>query len=100
MVGHRLQPRGRRAPRRTVRGRRWGHGYATEIGAAALTFAFETLDTDEVVAFSEPHNTRSRAVMDRLSMAYARDIVHDDLAFVLYTIDRDRWRVSLRPSPR
>jgi [ribosomal protein S5]-alanine N-acetyltransferase len=73
-----------------VLGELWGRGYATEIGRAGLTFAFDELGADEVVAFTEPHNTRSRAVMDRLGMTYQRDIVHDDLNFVLYDVAAPR----------
>ncbi|HRX86853.1 MAG TPA: GNAT family N-acetyltransferase [Phycisphaerae bacterium] len=46
----------------------WGQGYATEAAQAALAFAFETLQLDEVVAFTVPTNTRSRRVMERLGM--------------------------------
>jgi ribosomal-protein-alanine N-acetyltransferase len=69
-----------------VRSPMWGQGYATEIGRAALAMAFEELGADEVVAFTEPHNRRSRAVMERLGMSGARAIVHDGAPFVLYTI--------------
>ncbi len=64
----------------------WGQGYATEIGTTGLAFAFDELGVDEVVAYTEPHNVRSRAVMERLGMTYQRDIVHDDIDFVLYSI--------------
>lgn len=63
-----------------------GRGYATEIGREALAFAFDEYGTDEVVAFTEPHNERSRAVMVRLGMTYSHDIVHDGERFVLYRI--------------
>jgi RimJ/RimL family protein N-acetyltransferase len=63
-----------------------GHGYATEIGREALAFAFDEYGADEVVAFTEPHNERSRAVMVRLGMTYSRDILHDGERFVLYRI--------------
>ena len=72
-----------------VLGRFWGNGYATEIGRAALSFAFDELDADEVVAFTEPHNTRSRAVMERLAMTYRRDITHEGDLFVLYSTQAD-----------
>jgi RimJ/RimL family protein N-acetyltransferase len=62
----------------------WGHGYATEVGQAGLTFGFEQFDAQEIVAYTEPYNTRSRAVMERLNMRYLRDIVHEDETFVLY----------------
>ncbi len=66
-------------------GTHWGQGYATEIGRASLAFAFDHLGASEVVAFTEPHNVRSRAVMERLGMTYRRDIDHDGYRFVLYT---------------
>lgn len=68
----------------TVRPELWGQGYATEIGRAGLAFAFDELGADEVIAFTEPHNTRSRAVMERLGMRYSHDFVHHDLPMVLY----------------
>lgn len=49
--------------------RYWHHGYATEAAAAALTAAFGPIGLDEVVAFTVPHNTASRAVMERLGMS-------------------------------
>ena len=63
---------------------RWGQGYATEMGMAGLEFAFNELGAREVVAFTLPHNARSRAVMDRLGMRYDREIVHAGMGHVLY----------------
>jgi RimJ/RimL family protein N-acetyltransferase len=79
----------------------WGHGYATEIGRAGLAFAFEKLRADRVVAFTEVHNLRSRAVMERLGMTYAHEFhspglmpgsedIHDDALFALYEITPGR----------
>jgi RimJ/RimL family protein N-acetyltransferase/8-oxo-dGTP pyrophosphatase MutT (NUDIX family) len=51
-----------------------GRGLATEIGRAGLEFAFETLAAQAVIAFTERHNTASRAVMERLGMTYAGEI--------------------------
>ena len=65
-----------------------GHGFATEIGRAGLAFAFDELDADEVVAFTETDNMRSRAVMERLGMGDPREISHQAAPFVLYTITR------------
>ncbi len=72
----------------TVHPDRWGNGYATEIGRAGLAFAFNELGADVVVAFTEPHNRRSRAVMERLGMRYLREIVHQGGPFVLYATTR------------
>jgi [ribosomal protein S5]-alanine N-acetyltransferase len=67
----------------------WGRGYATEIGRAGLAFAFEELGADEVVAFTEPHNHRSRAVMARLGMRYRKEFERHDETFVLYATERN-----------
>ena len=46
----------------------WGKGYATEGAQAALEFAFNELQLEELVSFTSIHNTRSEAVMQRLGM--------------------------------
>lgn len=76
-----------------------GRGYATEIGAAGLRFGFDGLGHREIVAYTEVHNLASRAVMERLAMAFVRIIrapglvegsteVHDEAPFALYRIGR------------
>jgi len=81
-----------------VRGCFWGRGYATEMGQASVEFAFGPLAAEEVVAITEPHNVRSRAVMDRLGFTYRRSIVHDRLDFVLYDLTTPiSPQVPLRP---
>jgi RimJ/RimL family protein N-acetyltransferase len=46
----------------------WGHGYASEAARAVVSFAFDALALHELVSFTVPGNTRSRAVMERLGM--------------------------------
>ena len=55
-----------------------GRGYATEIGQAGLAFAAEDLGPGEVVAFTERHNRRSRAVMERLGMGFVDELAARD----------------------
>jgi RimJ/RimL family protein N-acetyltransferase len=80
----------------TVRSALWGQGYATELGLAGLAFAFGELGAVEVVAFTERHNRRSRAVMERLGMRFVTEFpargliegrpgIHDSAPFALYT---------------
>jgi ribosomal-protein-alanine N-acetyltransferase len=66
----------------------WGRGYATEIGRAGLAFAWDELGAAEVAAFTEMHNRRSRAVMERLGMSDAGLIEHRGEQFALYLISR------------
>ena len=84
----------------------WGRGYATEAARAALDFAFGPLNLPEVVSFTVPAHTRSRAVMERLGMRHAPadDFDHPALPeghplrrHVLYRISRDEWRPA-RPA--
>jgi ribosomal-protein-alanine N-acetyltransferase len=66
----------------------WGRGYATEMGRAGLSLAFDELGAEEVVAFTEPENRRSRAVMERLGMRYAHEFTRDGIQFALYVVGR------------
>jgi RimJ/RimL family protein N-acetyltransferase len=77
----------------------WGRGYATEIGRFGLDYAFSVPGVEEVVSFTEVHNARSRAVMERLGMRYVGRIlrpgliarsagVHEAAPFALYRITR------------
>jgi len=78
----------------------WGHGYATEAGSAALDFAFEALELDEVVSITTTGNVRSQAVMRRLGMT--RDpaddfeqshfpVAHPLRFAVLHRLPRQQW---------
>ena len=48
----------------------WGHGYATETGAAAMRHVLETLNRPRVVAIIDPGNEPSKRVAARLGMKY------------------------------
>ncbi|HWL37282.1 MAG TPA: GNAT family N-acetyltransferase [Frankiaceae bacterium] len=67
----------------------WGKGYATEAGRGGVRHAFETLGLDEIAATTLPDNARSRAVMERLGMTYAGEVVHAGLPHVLYVLRRE-----------
>jgi RimJ/RimL family protein N-acetyltransferase len=46
----------------------WGRGYASEAARAALDFGFSKVGLAEIVAYTVPHNHRSRGVMERIGM--------------------------------
>jgi RimJ/RimL family protein N-acetyltransferase len=52
----------------------WGRGYATEGARALVRWAFTELGVDEVVATTMAVNARSRAVMERAGLRYARTV--------------------------
>jgi RimJ/RimL family protein N-acetyltransferase len=81
----------------------WGRGYATEAAERALEFGFRRLDLDEIVSFTVPQNTRSRAVMERIGMHRdpADDFDHPRIdparypqlvRHVLYRLGRSEWQ--------
>jgi RimJ/RimL family protein N-acetyltransferase len=84
----------------------WGCGYASEIGRAALAFAFDVLGVQAVVSCTVRHNVRSRAVMERIGMKYAGEIrsrgmiegvagEQDDAPFAVCVLLRRDWdRIS------
>ena len=78
----------------------WGHGCATEAGAASIAHGFERLGLDEIVSMTVPANVRSRRVMERLGLTHdpADDFDHPQMPVghplarhVLYRIDRAAW---------
>jgi RimJ/RimL family protein N-acetyltransferase len=52
----------------------WGMGYATEAGQAALDYAFDVLQADEVISLIRPENVGSIRVAERLGETYQRDV--------------------------
>ncbi|MFI4975753.1 MAG: GNAT family N-acetyltransferase [Caulobacterales bacterium] len=60
----------------------WGSGYATEAGAAVLSWGFEVLAVPEIYSWTARTNHRSEAVMQRIGMVRApdHDFDHPDLA--------------------
>jgi RimJ/RimL family protein N-acetyltransferase len=83
----------------------WGYGYATEAGAAVRDEAFVRLELESVVAVHHPANSASGRVMEKLGMAFERDIVAGvDWPLRLYRLTREQWTsrrsAAARSSPR
>ncbi len=75
----------------------WGRGYASEAGRMAVDWAFTTLDLDEVISVTLPHNTASRRVMEKVGLTDTGTTVtlrgHEQ---VLYRITRTDWERTTR----
>ena len=67
----------------------WGHGYATESGAAWVRWGFEHLRIPYLTAYVAPENDASRSVAERLGMSVLRTDVHHDLPVLVYAVRRD-----------
>lgn len=79
----------------------WGKGYASEAARATVNWAFAHLPDDALYAITNVNNTRSRAVMERLGMAYQPelDFGHPRIdpadplhPHVTYRLGREEWR--------
>jgi RimJ/RimL family protein N-acetyltransferase len=66
----------------------WGRGYATELGAALVAYAFDTLGVDRVVAQVEPANRASRHVLEKLGMTERELRTAYGRPHLLYAVDR------------
>jgi len=77
----------------------WGRGYATEGSRALVRRAFTELGVEEIVATTMTINTRSRAVMEKAGLRYARTVHLDwpdpvdgtEHGDVEYRLSRDDW---------
>ena len=79
----------------------WNKGYASEAALACLKLAFETLDLQEIVAFTAEKNMRSQAVMKKIGMHWSSEDNFDNPSFpeghpsrknVLYRIKKQQWQ--------
>jgi RimJ/RimL family protein N-acetyltransferase len=74
----------------------WGHGYATEAGAAARDEAFLRIELDSIVAEHHPANPASGRIMEKLGMAFEREGVNRiGWPFRLYRLTREEWARGL-----
>jgi RimJ/RimL family protein N-acetyltransferase len=70
----------------------WGLGYATEAGRAVRDEAFGRLELESIVAVHHPENAASGRVMEKLGMAFERDVVtRNGWPFRLYRLTREQW---------
>lgn len=81
----------------------WRNGYALEAAQAALKFAFEVLQLEEVMAFTAVVNEPSQRLMQRLGMSNTQqdfyhpmlDANHPLATHVLYKMSQKDWQQLL-----
>jgi RimJ/RimL family protein N-acetyltransferase len=70
----------------------WGQGYATEAGSAVRDEAFERLELESIVAVHHPANASSGRIMEKLGMAFERDVLAESgWPLRLYRLTRHQW---------
>jgi ribosomal-protein-alanine N-acetyltransferase len=70
----------------------WGRGLATEMAEALVVVAFERLSLPDVTSFTLPTNRASQRVMEKVGLAYERDVVHAGLPHVFYRLTAAAWK--------
>ena len=72
--------------------RTWGQGFATEAASAVRDEAFARLELETIVAVHHPANAASGRIMEKLGMAFERDVVaRNGWPFRLYRLTREDW---------
>jgi RimJ/RimL family protein N-acetyltransferase len=70
----------------------WGRGLATEGGAAALRFGFETKGMERIISIAHRENVASQRVMEKLGLKREGATDWRDQPVVWFAISREDWR--------
>lgn len=76
---------------------RWGEGFATEGGAAALAHAFRCLAARRVISVIEPANAASIRVAEKLGERFRERRQLQGRQVSVYAIDRAAWQGYCAP---
>jgi [ribosomal protein S5]-alanine N-acetyltransferase len=63
---------------------RWGRGLATELALASVQVGLQRIGLAHLIAFTLPHNTASRRLMEKAAFRFERNFEHAGLLHVLY----------------
>ncbi|HLG16649.1 MAG TPA: GNAT family N-acetyltransferase [Blastocatellia bacterium] len=70
----------------------WRQGFATEAAKACLTYAFDHLSAERVVAMTMRENVASRRVIEKIGMEHETDVRFLDSDCVVYVIARQAFQ--------
>lgn len=80
----------------TIHPHYWGQGLATEAAQAVLTWGFETLQFQRIVAVIGPENYASQRVMQKLGMQYEKNMQYHGSEVMYYKLDRQDYQAKTR----
>ncbi len=81
----------------------WGKGYAVEGAEMVLEYGFQTLNIDQIVAFTSAQNMRSRRIMEKIGMHHDPKDDFDNPKIkendqlrrhVLYRLNANEWQTN------
>jgi RimJ/RimL family protein N-acetyltransferase len=64
----------------------WGRGLATEVATACLAFGREPLRLTTIVALTKPNNRASQHVLQKVGLAYERELLHEGAPAALFRV--------------
>lgn len=67
---------------------RWGEGFATEAGRAALDYALSVVGAEHVISVIRPANAASIRVTEELDERYERTVEIKGVEAAIYGVDR------------
>jgi RimJ/RimL family protein N-acetyltransferase len=70
----------------------WGQGFATEAATACVTFGFDVLNLEQIVAIVVPENTASQRVLEKLGMQYIQDASFYNLKVRYFRLTQAKYR--------
>ena len=70
----------------------WGQGYATETAPASLTYGFDTLNLDEIIATVNCENDASNHVVKKLGFTLHETFYLHALKHNWYKINKSDWK--------
>lgn len=66
----------------------WGRGYASELVADQLSFAFDDLQASRVIGLARPANPASRRVLEKCGFRFERGVTLHGAPTNLYALER------------
>ena len=69
--------------------RTWGHGYASEVGRAMLTYVFARSSLERIYATIYAANFPSQRVADKLGLRLEREVVEPEGVVKVYVTERN-----------
>jgi len=69
----------------------WGKGFATEAARAVLTYGFEVLKLETIIALTKPENAAARRVMEKNGMRYVKEAEYWGITCAYYEISKTEY---------